>query len=434
MSFLQINRLAEIPATVTFPQIAIVATASRTRPTGVLLVKTQNVLQEAKEIRDWIVERRRQLHRHPELMYEEVRTSQLVRDTLDELGVSYRYPLAKTGVLATIGAGDGPCVALRADMDALPIHEETDVPFRSEVDGKMHACGHDCHTAMLLGAARLLKKHEAELTGPVKLLFQPAEEGGAGGLRMCEEGVLDNPQVQRIFGIHVWSQLPTGTVGSRAGVFLAAAGSLKIVIRGCGGHAAAPHLSVDPVVTSAKLIVELQTLVSRETDPLDSAVISITTIHAGNAYNVIPETVELQGTIRAVSLETHSHLQARVRDVAEHIAAANRCEADVSFPGNVYPPQVNDAASWDLAKEVAGDILGENQVREIPPIMGGEDFAYYSEKIPGCFVGLGIRNESQDAVFSEHHPRFKVDEDALPIGSALHVAYAFRAQQQLQNA
>ena len=366
-------------------------------------------------------------------MYQEVRTSQLVRDTLDELGIPYRYPLAETGVLATLRGGDGPCVALRADMDALPIHEETDVPFRSEVDGKMHACGHDCHTAMLLGAARLLKKHEAEIPGTVKLLFQPAEEGGAGGLRMRDEGALEEPHVQRIFGLHVWPLLPTGSIGSREGVFLAAAGFLQITMRGTGGHAAMPHLTVDPVATAAKLVTELQTLVSRETDPLDSTVVSITAIHGGQANNVIPELVEMKGTIRALTIKMLQHLQTRVREVTENVAAANRCQVEVEFPGHDYPPTVNDGESWNLAKQVAADVLGASQVHEIPPIMGGEDFAYYTEQVPGCFVGLGVRNEDQDAIYSVHHPRFKVDEDALPLGAALHVAYALRSLNELRN-
>ena len=396
-------------------------------------MQTEQVVREAKEIQDWILERRRQLHRHPELMYEEVQTSRLVRETLDELGIVYRYPLAETGVVATLGDGDGPCVALRADMDALPIHEEADVPFRSELDGKMHACGHDCHTAMLLGAARLLKSHEAEIRGTVKLIFQPAEEGGAGGKRMSEEGALQGPDVERIFGLHVWPQLPVGTIGAREGVFLAAAGTLTITLRGTGGHAAMPHLAVDPVVTSAKIITELQTLVSRETDPLDSAVISITTIHGGRAYNVIPEVVELEGTIRALNMNMLQHLQTRVREVAEQVAIANRCTADVGFPGHDYPPTVNDGASWELAKRVAADALGAEHVHEIAPIMGGEDFAFYTERIPGCFVGLGVRNESQGAVFSVHHPKFKVDEDALALGTALHVGYAFESLDSLRH-
>jgi IAA-amino acid hydrolase len=193
-------------------------------------MKATSILEDAQEIHGWIADLRRRIHRHPELMYEEVETSRIVRETLDGLGVEYRWPVAETGVVATLGDGDGPCVALRADMDALPIHEEADVPFRSEVDGKMHACGHDAHTAMLLGAARLLKAREGDIHGTIKLFFQPAEEGGAGGDRMCKEGALENPAVQRVFGIHVWPFVPSGTVAGRAGTFLAATSSLRIVV------------------------------------------------------------------------------------------------------------------------------------------------------------------------------------------------------------
>ncbi len=396
-------------------------------------MRTQQLFQEAQEISEWIVRHRRQLHRHPELMYEEEQTSQLVRDTLDELGISYRYPLAKTGVLATLGQGNGPCVALRADMDALPIHEKADVPFRSEVDGKMHACGHDCHTSMLLGAAKLLKEYEAEIHGTVKLLFQPAEEGGAGGRAMREEGVLDDPKVERIFGLHVWPFLPTGSIGACEGVFLAASSFMQTTIRGKGGHAAMPHLTIDPVATSAKLITELQTIVSRETDPLDSVVISISTIHGGQASNVIPEEVEMKGTLRALRMEKLQQLQARVREISTHVAAANHCEVDVEFPGHDYPPTVNDGQSWELAKQIAGKALGQSNVHEIPPTMGGEDFAYYTEQVPGCFVGLGVRNENQGAIYSVHHPSFKVDEAALPLGAALHVAYALGSIDELAS-
>ena len=389
------------------------------------------ILQEAQSIREWIVQRRRQLHQYPELMYEEVQTSQLVRDTLDELGVSYQSPIAETGVLATIGNGDGPCVALRADMDALPIHEQADVPFRSEVDGKMHACGHDCHTSMLLGAARLLKEHEAEVQGTVKLLFQPAEEGGAGGQRMSEAGVLDNPAVERIFGLHVWPILETGSIGACAGTFLAAAGFMEITVRGRGGHAAMPQYTIDPVPTAAKIVTELQTIVSRETDPLDSAVVSVTAIHGGQASNVIPEVIEMKGTLRSLTMDGLALLQQRVREIVTHLGTANRCEATVEFPGHDYPPTVNDEQLWDKAKQIAGQLLGNDNVHEVPPVMGGEDFAYYTERVPGCFVGLGVRNEAQGASYMVHHPKFKADEDALPIGTALHVSFALESLAEL---
>jgi IAA-amino acid hydrolase len=392
-----------------------------------------SVLNDARSIQDWIVKLRRQIHVHPELMYEEVETSRLVQQTLTELDIPFQADIAKTGVVAQIGDGSGPCVALRADMDALPIHEEADVAFRSEIDGKMHACGHDCHTAMLLGAARLLKQRESELPGTVKFLFQPAEEGGAGGLRMRDEGVLNNPDVQRIFGLHVWPLTNTGGIASRAGTFLAASGGLEIIVRGKGGHAAMPHLSIDPVTTAAKIITELQTIISRELDPLESGVISVTSVHGGEAYNIIPMEMTLRGTVRALSLQQLEALQARIQEMAEFIAKANRCEAVVSFPGYNYPPTVNDGHCWQLAQEISGELLGAGSVNESPPIMGGEDFAYYTEMIPGCFVGLGVRNEEIGAEFNVHHPRFKVDEDALPIGSALHVAFAVRSLDELQT-
>ena len=391
----------------------------------------QPILDQATSIRDWIVEIRRELHQHPELGYQEFRTSQLVRQKLEELGIAFRHPVAETGIVATLGNGNGPCVALRADMDALPIHEEADVPFRSLHEGRMHACGHDCHTAMLLGAARMLKQREAEIQGTVKLLFQPAEEGGAGGKRMRDEGALDDPPVERIFGLHVWPMLPTGSIGSRTGTFLAATSSLVITVVGRGGHAAMPHFAVDPVATAAKVVCELQTIISREVDPLQGGVVSITTIHGGEAFNVIPPEVQLRGTIRSLTGAGLEFLKQRVREIATHVAAANRCEAQVEFPGNDYPPTVNDAHLWGVAQEIGRELLGDSCVHEIPPVMGGEDFAYYTEQVPGCFVALGIRNEGAGAVQSVHHPKFKADEDALPLGTALHVAFALRSLWEL---
>ena len=389
-------------------------------------MSVQRILDDARTHADWIVDIRRQLHRFPELMYEEVRTSQLVCDVLEELGIPFERGLAQTGVIATLGTGELPCIGLRADMDALPIHEETDIPFRSEVDGKMHACGHDCHTAMLLGAAKLLREREAELKGTVRLLFQPAEEGGAGAKRMCDEGALENPGVERVFGLHVWPHLPTGSIGSRAGTFLAAAGEMEITIRGKGGHAAMPHLCIDPVATAAKLITELQTIISRNLDPLDSGVISITTVHGGEAHNVIPETVQLGGTIRALTSERFAWLRDRVVAMTNQIAAANECSATVKCLDDPYPPTVNDAGLWEHVRGFAAEMLGTESVHEIPPVMGGEDFAFYTERIPGCFVGLGVRNEETGCTHHVHHPKFKVDESALPIGSALHASFALR--------
>jgi IAA-amino acid hydrolase len=387
---------------------------------------------EAKKISEWIIDIRRELHKHPELMYEEVKTSALIRRELDELGIAYLSPIAKTGVLASIGNGKGPCVALRADMDALPIHEETDVPFRSEIDGKMHACGHDCHTAMLLGAAKILKSKESEINGTIKLFFQPAEEGGAGGKLMRDEGALENPKVERIFGLHVWPQMPTGQIGSKEGTFLAATTFLDLTIKGVGGHAAVPHLTRDPVLTSAQIITNLQSIISRELDPLDSGVVSISAIHGGQAANVIPSEVKILGTLRSLTMDGLKSLQRRVKEIAEKIAEAHECEAIVEYPGNDYPPTVNDGEMWDFAKKVGNSMLGKENVNDLEAVMGGEDFAYYTEQVKGCFVVLGVQNKDIDAVYSVHHPMFKADEKALHIGTALHTAFALKSLEELR--
>ncbi|MDA7555129.1 amidohydrolase [Euryarchaeota archaeon] len=396
-------------------------------------MQTSKIISQAKEIQSWIVEKRRTIHQHPELMYEEFETSKLVQKTLSDLDITFEKDIAITGVVGIVGNGNGPCIALRADMDALPIHEETDIDFKSKIDGKMHACGHDCHTAMLLGAARLLKENEEEINGTIKLIFQPAEEGGAGGKMMRDQGVLQNPKVEQIYALHVAGTMPMGTLASREGTLLAGTSTVKIIVKGNGGHAAAPHHTIDPVVTGSKIIVELQTIISRELSPLESGVISITMTKAGNACNVIPSTMELEGTIRSLTLEGILKLQTRVKEVAESIAIANRCKAEVTFPGNDYPPTINDAECWNLGKAAAIEILGDAQVAEMGPIMGGEDFAYYTQEIPGCFSFLGVGNTEIDAVYDVHHPLFKVDEEALPLGAAIHVNSALKALKSLRE-
>lgn len=391
------------------------------------------IKEESKSISDWIVKIRRELHEHPELMYEEFRTSELIRRELDKLDIQYRHPIAETGVLASIGNGNGPCVALRADMDALPIHEEADVPFKSKIDGKMHACGHDCHVSMLLGAAKLLKDKESEINGTIKLLFQPAEEGGAGGKLMREEGALENPDVERIFGLHVWPQMPSGQIGSREGTFLAATSSLSLTVKGVGGHAAVPQLAKDPVLTSARIITNLQSIISRELDPLESGVVSITVINGGNASNVIPSEVKVKGTLRSLTMDGLKELQKRVKEISEGIAQTHGCKAIVEYVGNDYPPTVNDSEMWKFAKNVGIELLGDDNVSDLDAVMGGEDFAYYTEKVKGCFVVLGMNNPDIDATYSVHHPMFKADEDALHIGTALHTIFALKSLEELTN-
>ena len=391
------------------------------------------IKEESKSISDWIISIRRELHEHPELMYEEFKTSELIRRELDKLEIPYKHPIAETGVLASIGNGNGPCVALRADMDALPIHEETDVSFKSKIDGKMHACGHDCHVSMLLGAARLLKGKEDQINGTIKLLFQPAEEGGAGGKLMREEGALKNPIVERIFGLHVWPQMPSGQIGSREGTFLAATSSLNLTVKGVGGHAAVPQLTKDPVLTSARIITNLQSIISRELDPLDSGVVSITVINGGNVSNVIPSDVNVKGTLRSLTMDGLKELQKRVKEIAEGIAQTHGCEAIVEYVGNDYPPTVNDSDMWKFAKEIGIELLGNENVSDLDAVMGGEDFAYYTEKVKGCFVVLGMNNPDIDATYSVHHPMFKADEAALHVGTTLHTIFALKSLEELSS-
>jgi len=393
-----------------------------------------DLLREAKADISWTTDIRRTLHENPELMYEEHETSKLIRSTLDQLGIPYQFPVAATGVIATIGSGIEPCIALRADMDALPINEESGVDYQSTVPGKMHACGHDAHVAMLLGAAKLLKSREAELGGTVKLIFQPAEEGGGGGQRMVSEGVLEAPNVSRIFGIHVWPSLPTGTVGGREGTILAAVDGFRITVTGKGGHAAYPQLVSDPIATLAQIICNLQTIVSRETDPLSSSVVSVTAISGGSAYNVIPDEAYAIGTIRSTTTASLKAVRSSITRIAEAVAAAHRCTAKVTeFDGAMScPATVSEKHCWEVARDLVSGASAEGiEVVEVTPSMGAEDFAYYTEKLPGVFVLLGVANKSLGATHFLHSPNFKLDEAALPIGAAWHAAFAIKSLQEL---
>ena len=391
-----------------------------------------NLLDASRGIADWITGLRRRIHQHPETAFEEFETSRVVRETLDSLDIPYEHPFATTGVLGRIGNGNGPCVALRADMDALPIHEESGVPFASQVPGKMHACGHDCHTAMLLGAARLLKERESEIQGTVKLVFQPAEEGENGGLVMCNEGILENPKVERAFGLHVWPYLPAGMIAGKAGVLLASVDMFDIVVTGCGGHAAIPHATIDPVATAAKIVCELQTIVSREVDPFSPAVLSVTAIHGGEAFNVIPETVALRGTIRGLTVQVMEQLQRRIREISTGVAAANRCTAEVKFGETVIPPTVNDAECWEITRRLGQEVLGQTNVADVSTVMGGEDFSYIAQRVPACFAFVGVKAVGRET-FGLHHSRFNPDEAALPVGTAMHVAFALDALDSLRG-
>lgn len=388
-------------------------------------LKYSYLIKKVHKFNDWLVNARRELHQCPELKFEEEQTSAALRRYLDQLNISYQYPIAKTGILATIGKGS-PVVALRADMDALPIQELADVPFRSKVPGRMHACGHDSHMAMLLGGARLLKEMEGDLKGTVRVLFQPAEEGGCGGEMVVREGALEG--VSAAFGMHVWPTLPSGVLATKAGVIMAGVLSFEATITGRGGHAAMPHLCVDPVVAAAATVGALQSLVSRETSPADSAVVSVTCLNAGaGAFNVIPDSATLKGTARALSESTMRRLRSRIQEVITAQAQVHGCSANVDFQDDTepyFPPLINDAETSHFTREVARQVLGGEGVREATPTMGGEDFAFIANAVPACFAFLGSRNQLLGATASLHSPRFKLDEGVLPLGAAMHAAWA----------
>ncbi len=380
---------------------------------------TSELLVSARAIERRIVSDRRIIHSHPEMAYEEEQTSTMVKARLHDLGISFRSGLAKTGVVAHIKGelGDGPCVLLRADMDALPIDERSGVPFASEVPGVMHACGHDAHTAMLLGAAQLLHDRRATFAGTVKLMFQPAEEGGAGAARMIEDGALSEPSVDAAFMLHVWPELDAGQVSCGPGPQLAGADAFTITIEGRGSHAARPHESVDPIVVGAQIVTATQMLVAREVDPTVPAVVTIGSFNAGNRSNVIPDRAVLKGTIRAFDDALFAHLEKRLGDLVAGVASALRATASIEFEMR-YPPAVCDPAMADQLAASARSLLGPEAVHQSRPRMGAEDFAFVLQKVPGAMLWLGVKHPTWPSPKPVHTATFDIDESALPVGSS----------------
>jgi amidohydrolase len=371
--------------------------------------------------RERVIELRRAIHRQPELGFEEHQTQALVEKELDAIGVEHRR-LAQTGVVAVVrGALPGHVVALRADMDALPITERSGLPFASEVAGKMHACGHDAHTAMLLGAARELHAMRDRLHGTAVLIFQPAEEGPGGAQPMIEQGALENPKVEAIAMLHVDIRLPAGSISITPGPVNASADELYITIRGKGGHGAYPHTSIDAIPAASAVVLALQNIAAREIDPLKSVVVTIGTIEGGYRNNVIADEVKLSGTLRAHDPQIRDGLEARVRRIVDHAAAAYGASAEIRIVRG-YPPVVNDV---DLAERFARYMREQTPVRveRFEPTMGAEDFAYFAQHVPGVQVRLGVRSEAAGAIHPGHSAEFRIDEAALPVGVQTLVAF-----------
>ena len=383
----------------------------------------------AEEINDQVLALRRHFHRNPEISWKEVDTTAKVAEVLRDMGcenIKTGYGGTPCGVTAEItGQSEGPCVALRADMDALPLEEENDLPYRSERKGAMHACGHDSHTAMLLGAAMVLSRFRNRLKGKVRLIFQPAEEHGleSGADYMIREGVLEGVGV--IGGLHVWSPMETGKIAYRVGPVMASCDAWEAVITGKGGHGSAPHRAIDPTIPAAHVISSLQSIVGREVDPLDTAVVSTGKMEAGSAFNIIPERVSLLGTTRSFTPEVQDRLESSIGRLIERVSEAFQCRADYKYTRYV-PSTINDEKATLLLKELGESLLGSENVEESPLIMGSEDFSYFQRQVPGTFFFLGIGNSAKGTDMPHHSPKFNVDEDVLVTGVTLLSSFAWK--------
>ncbi len=390
-------------------------------------VLTMDFLVKANEIKDELIQIRRDFHRNPELGFELHRTSQKVRDFLEREGIEYRI-VAETGIEAIIRGGktgNGKTIAIRGDMDALPLLDKKNASYSSKDMGKMHACGHDAHTTMLLGTAKIMNAMKKELKGNIKLFFEPAEETVGGARLMIEQGVLENPHVDAIIGCHVDEGLPVGAIGIKNDVVYAASNPFKITIYGKGAHGASPHKAVDPIIIGSNVIVAIQTLVSREVSPTSPAVVTVGTFNGGTAQNIIPEEVTISGIIRTMKLEDREYFKSRLKEIVESVVKAFRgtCEIEIQ---ESYPCLYNNNEMYKFFQRVATDVLSDKNVNIVKePTMGVESFAYFSLERPAMFYWLGCGNKEKGIIYPAHSSLFDIDEECIPIGVALHCAAAF---------
>ncbi|PMB20802.1 peptidase M20 [Fischerella thermalis CCMEE 5319] len=376
-----------------------------------------------------LVEWRRRLHQKPELGFQEKLTAEFVSGKLQEWGIEHQTGIAETGIVAIIRGEKQPeasnpkskVLAIRADMDALPILEQNEVPYRSQHDGIMHACGHDGHTAIALGTAYYLQQHRQDFAGTVKMLFQPAEEGPGGAKPMIDAGVLKNPDVDAIIGLHLWNNLPLGTVGVRAGALMAAVETFDCTIFGKGGHGAMPHQTVDSVVVAAQIVNALQTIVARNVNPIDSAVVTVGELHAGTKCNVIADTARMSGTVRYFNPAFRGYFAQRIEQIIAGICQSFGANYDFQY-SELYSATINDAGMAELVRSVAEEVV-ETPMGIVPECqtMGGEDMSYFLQEVPGCYFFLGSANPEKNLAYPHHHPRFDFDETALAMGVEMFV-------------
>ncbi len=391
-------------------------------PLAPFTLNRDRIRAEIQALQSELVEWRRQLHQYPELGFQEHQTAAFVAQKLAAWGIEHQTGVAQTGIVATIaGQQPGPVLAIRADMDALPIQEENSVDYRSRHPGKMHACGHDGHTAIALGTAFYLSRHPDRFHGTVKLIFQPAEEGPGGAQPMVQAGVLQHPAVDVIIGLHLWNNLPLGTVGVREGALMAAVEVFDLLIQGKGGHGAMPHQTVDSIVVGAQIVNAIQSIVGRNVDPLKSAVVTVGEFHAGRAHNVIADTAKLTGTVRYFDPALKGFFRQRLEQIVGGICQSHDATYQLDYQ-ELYPPVINDRTMAQLVRSVAETVI-ETPLGIVPDCqtMGGEDMSFFLQEVPGCYFFLGSANLNCGLSYPHHHPRFDFDETALGIGVELFV-------------